>query len=255
MPDDPYAADAAFYDAIHGDYRDDTGLWFSFAGRTDRPVLEVGTGTGRIALELARAGHAVTGIDASVSMLARARAKAEADALDVTLIEGRVADLALERDHYGLVLLPLDVFLYCEDGEEQVELLRQLGEAMVFNGLLAIDLPGPAASLDPDSNGQQVLVFSGETEDGQSFDCFHLHEDDLAMQTRHLRVTYETVDDSGIVRRKISEHLLRYVYRFELEYMLERAGLVLGDVYGDYELGPLTNESERMVVMARRRDG
>ena len=255
MPDDPYAADAAFYDAIHGDYRDDTGLWLSFAGRTDRPVLEVGTGTGRIALELARAGHDVTGVDPSTAMLALARAKAEADALDVTFVEGRAQDLALERDHYGLVLLPLDVFLYCEDGEEQLELLRRLGESMVFNGLLAIDLPGPAASLDPDSNGQQQLVFSGETEDGQPFDCFHLHEDDLAMQTRHLRVTYETVDDSGIVRRKVGEHLLRYVYRFELEYLLERAGLVLGDVYGDYELGPLTNESERMVVMARRSDG
>ncbi|MGE0599452.1 MAG: class I SAM-dependent methyltransferase [Dehalococcoidia bacterium] len=255
MPDDPYAADAAFYDAIHGDYRDDTGLWLSFAGRTDRPVLEVGTGTGRIALELARAGHEVTGIDPSPAMLARARAKAEADALDVSFIEGRATELALERDHYGLVLVPLDVLLYCEDGEEQVELLRCLGEALVFNGLLAIDVPGPAASLDPETNGQLLLVFSGETEDGQEFDCFHLHEDDLAMQTRHLRVTYETVDELGQVRRRTSEHLLRYVYRFELEYLLDRAGLVLGDVYGDYELGPLTNESERMVVMARRRDG
>lgn len=255
MPDDPYAADAAFYDAIHGDYRDDTGLWLSFAGRTDRPVLEVGTGTGRIALELVRAGHEVTGIDPSPAMLARARAKAEADALDVTFIEGRAEELVLERDHYGLVLLALDVFLYCEHGEAQVELLRALGGAMVFNGLLAIDVPGPAASLDPDSNGQQLLMFSGETDDGVQFDCFHMHEDDLAMQTRYLRVTYETVDDDGVVRRRIGEHLLRYVYRFELEYVLDRAGLVLADVYGDYELGPLTNESERMIVMARRRDG
>ncbi|MGE3073330.1 MAG: class I SAM-dependent methyltransferase [Dehalococcoidia bacterium] len=255
MPEDPYAADAAFYDAIHGGYRDDTGLWLSFAGRTDRPVLEVGTGTGRIALELARAGHEVTGIDPSPSMLARARARAEADALDVTFIEGRTSELALEKDHYGLILLPLDVFLYCEDGEEQVELLSCLGQSLVFNGLLAIDVPGPAASLDPDSNGHQILVFSGETEDGAQFDCFHLHADDLATQTRHLRVTYESVDESGLVRRRTSEHLLRYVYRFELEYLLDRAGLVLGDVYGDYELGPLTNESERMVVMARRRDG
>ncbi len=255
MPNDPYASDAAFYDAIHGEYRDDTGLWLSFAGRTDRPVLEIGCGTGRIALELARAGYEVTGIDPSSAMLERARGKAEADALDITFIEGRVADLALERDHYGLVLLPLDVFLYCEHGEEQFELLQQLGESLVFNGRLAIDLPGPAAGLDPDSNGQQVLVFSGETDDGRSFDCYHLHEDDLADQTRHLRVTYETVDEEGLVRRSVSEHVLRYVYRFELEYLLDRAGLALVDVYGDYELGPLTNESERMVVLARRRDG
>ena len=252
---DPYAADARFYDAIHGGFRDDTGLWLSFAGRTDRPVLEVGCGTGRIALELARAGHQVTGIDPSPSMLEIARRKADDDALDVEFIEGRVLELALEAEHYGLVLLPLDVFLYCADGEEQVETLRALGRSLVFNGLLAIDLPGPALGLDAGSNGQQVLVFSGETADGESFDCWHLHEDDLATQTRYLRVTYETTGEDGLVRRRTGTHELRYVYRYELEYLLEAAGLELADVYGDYDLGPLTSESERMVAIARRRDG
>ena len=74
-------------------------------------------------------------------------------------------------------------------------------------------------------------------------------------KTRHLRVTYETVAEDGLVRRKVSDHLLRYVYRFELEYLVNAAGLELADVYGDYELGPLTNDSERMVAIVRRRDG
>jgi len=255
MSSDPYAVDAAFYDAIHGDFRDDTGLWASFAGRTDRPVLEVGCGTGRIALELARQGYAVTGIDPSDAMLSVARQKAEDDALDVTFIEGSTLDLALERERYGLILLPLDVFLYCEHGEEQRATLSRLAESLVFNGLLAIDLPGPAAFLDPDSNGQQRMVFSGETADGERFECYHLHEDDLASQTRYLRVSYETLDEGGLVRRRVSEHELRYVYRFELEYLLDDSGLVLSDVYGDYDLGPLTNDSERMIAIARRRDG
>ena len=181
MSDDPYAADAAFYDAIHGDFREDTGLWLSFAGRTDQPVLEVGCGTGRIALELARNGHEVTGIDPSAAMLAIARAKAEADALEVSFIEGRATELALQREGYGLVLIPLDVFLYCQDGEEQSSLLRTLGETLVFNGALAIDLPGPASGLDPDTNGQQMLVFSGETEDGRVFDAIVFGERQLGV--------------------------------------------------------------------------
>jgi SAM-dependent methyltransferase len=255
VSDDPYGPDAAYYDAIHGSFADDTGLWLSFAGRTDRPVLEVGCGSGRIALELARAGHSVTAVDPSISMLTLAREKAEADALDITFIEGRVQDLALEPEHYGLVLLPLDVFLYCTDGEDQVALLDQLGRSLVFNGLLAIDLPGPAAALDPGTNGQQVLAFSGHTADGRPFDCYHLHEDDLALQQRYLRVTYETATADGLVRREVSEHILRYVFRFELEYLLDRAGLALVDIYGDYDLGPLSNDSERMVAIARRRQG
>jgi hypothetical protein len=188
-------------------------------------------------------------------MLAVAREKAEADAIDATFVEGRALDLALEREHYGLVLLPLDVFLYCADGEEQVATLQALRDSLTFNGLLALDLPGPALGLDPASNGQPVLVFSGETAGGEQFDCYHLHEDDLATQERHLRITYESLVSDGTVRRRVSHHLLRYVYRFELEYLLDKAGLALVDIYGDYDLGPLTNESERMIATARRKDG
>ena len=252
---DSYATDAAFYDAIHAGFGEDIGLWLSFAGRTDRPVLEVGCGTGRIAIELAKAGYAVVGIDPSAAMLKVARQKADDDAIDVVLVEGGLADLALEPEKYGLVLVPQDVFLYCEHGEEQLAWLRAIAGALHFNGTLAIDLPGPALALDPSTNGQPLLVFSGETDEGLAFDAWHVHEDDLAQQTRWLRVTYEQVDDEGLVRRRQSEHLLRYVHRFEIEYLLAMAGLALLDIYGDYDLGSLTNESERMIVIARRVQG
>lgn len=53
----------------------------------------------------------------------------------------------------------------------------------------------------------------------------------------------------------MSQHRLRYVYRFELEYLLGMAGLALAGMYGDYDLGPLTNDSERMIAIARRDNG
>lgn len=252
---DPYAVDADFHDAIHSSFADDIGLWLSFAGRTDRPVLEIGCGTGRISLELALHGHVVTGIDPSPAMLQLARARAEEEAIDVTLLEGEFADLILEPDHYGFVLLPLDVFLYCQDGEAQLAMLRKIARLLTFNGLLAIDVPGPALWLDPSTSGQPMLTFTGETASGVRFDCWHMHEDDLASQTRDLRITYETLGEDGSVRRRVSQHRLRYVYRFELECLLDIAGLALVDLYGDYDLGPLTNDSERMIAIARRKNG
>jgi SAM-dependent methyltransferase len=255
VQDDPYEADAAFYDAIHDGFRDDIGLWLAFAGRTDRPVLEVGCGTGRIAVELAAHGHAVTGVDPSRAMLARARARAEGRGLDVRFIEGRVLELTLEAGHYGLIVVPLDVFLSCADGEEQRGTLAALADALTFDGTLALDLPGPGQWLDPATNGQPVLAFTGETEDGTGFECWHVHEDDLAEQTRTLRVAYERVDDDGLVRRRVSVHRLRYVGRWEMEYLLAESGLDLVDLYGDYDLAPLDGGSERMIVIARREPG
>lgn len=252
---DGYGEDAAFYDAMHDGLRDDIGLWLAFAGRTVHPVLEVGCGTGRIAVELAAAGHDVTGIDPSPAMLARARRRAEERGVAVRFIEGRVLDLQLEPERYGLVLLPLDVFLYCRDGVEQRGMLAALAGSLAFDGVLALDLPGPAQWLDPGSNGEPLLAFSGVTDDGVRFECWHVHEDDLAEQTRRLRVSYETIGDDGLVRRRVSEHLLRYVGRWELEYLLEAAGLELLDLYGDYDAGPLTGSSERMIAIARRLTG
>lgn len=255
MVDDPYATDADWYDRIHAGHREDIGLWLAFAGRTERPVLEVGVGTGRIAVELAIAGSVVTGLDPSPAMLARARAHADEAGVDLTLLQGRVDGLELAPGEFGFALLPADVFLYCEDGHEQVATLTALARCLHFNGTLAIDVPGPALGLDPASNGQALLVHTGEDGDGAVLDTWHIHEDDLAAQTRLLRVVYETTSRDGAVRRRLSEHRLRYVGRFELEYLLRLAGLAVLDTYGDYDLGPLTNDSERMIVTARRIEG
>jgi hypothetical protein len=73
----------------------------------------------------------------------------------------------------------------------------------------------------------------------------------MSVQARTLRITYDLLGRDGILRRQQSEHFLRYLFRFEMEYLLRFAGLALTDVYGDYDLGPLTNESERMIFIAR----
>jgi SAM-dependent methyltransferase len=254
--DDPYAVDAEYYDLVHaGAPDDDLGLWLSFAGRTSRPTLEVGTGTGRIALALAAAGHRVTAIDPSPAMLQRAAAKAGSLGLAIDLRAGALPALALPEEDFGFVVVPADVFLYCRDSGEQLATLAGMRAAMHFNATLAIDLPGPAAWLDPALNGQPILAFAGPGADGEPFEVWHVRDDDLALQQRRLHVRYESVLADGTVRRRTSLHALRYVARYEMEHLLTLAGLPLADVYGDYDLGPLTTESERMIVVARRAGG
>ncbi|MCC7363623.1 MAG: class I SAM-dependent methyltransferase [Dehalococcoidia bacterium] len=252
---DPYRIDAEYYDLLHDGFDEDIGLWQAFAGRTDRPVLEVGCGSGRIAVPLAAAGATVTGIDPSPAMLARAREAASAPGVRVDLREGTLGDAELEAGAYGLVLLANDVFLFAEDGDEQVAWLQAAARALHFSGTLVIDVPGPALGLDAAANGQPLLVYAGEMEDGSWLDAWHVHEDDLAAQTRRLLVTYEVTSPDGVVTRQRSEHLLRYVHRFELEYLLRMSGLALLDAYGDYDLGPYTNDSSRLIVTARRTEG
>ncbi len=96
---DPYAALARFYDLDHAGFDADLDFWRNLAKIVDGPVLEIGSGTGRVLFPLARSGVEVVGVDSSPAMLARARAHLAADpALRewVTLCEADVRTLRLD---------------------------------------------------------------------------------------------------------------------------------------------------------------
>jgi len=254
MAADPYAIDAAFYDAIHGDGGDDLDFWLPFVAEHGGPVLEVGAGTGRIALPLARAGHAVTALDPSPAMLAIARGRAAAEGLAVTFVDGRLPGAELVPAAFASVIFPNDVFLACASADEQARALQAAATTLAPGGRLALDVAGPGHWLDPEDNGEPIPAWSGPL-GGQRLDVWHLRHDDLETQTRRLRIRYEVTGAGGQVRRTESDHVLRYVTFPELASMLDSAGLRVLDTWGDYMLGALTNASERLIVTAERVEG
>ena len=254
MAADPYAIDAAFYDAIHGDGGDDLDFWLPFLAEHGGPVLEVGAGTGRIALPLARAGHAVTALDPSPAMLAIARQRAADEGLAVTFVEGRLPGAELPRAASATSIFPNDVILACACEDEQVRALRAAATALAPGGRLALDVAGPGHWLDPDGNGEPILAWSGDV-GGERLDVWHVRHDDLATQTRRLRIRYQVTGAGGQMSRAESKHVLRYVTFPEITSMLEAAGLRVLDTWGDYLLGALTNASERLIVTAELVEG
>ena len=254
MAADPYAIDAAFYDAIHGDGGDDLDFWLPFVAEHGGPVLEVGAGTGRIALPLARAGHAVTALDPSPAMLAIARQRAADEGLAVTFVDGRLPGAELPPAAFATVILPNDVFLACASGDEQAAALRAAASALAPRGRLALDVAGPGHWLDPDGNGEPIPAWSGDV-GGERLEVWHVRQDDLEAQTRRLRIRYQVTGAGGQMNRVESEHVLRYVTFPEITSMLEAAGLRVLDTWGDYLLGALTNASERLIVTAELVEG
>ncbi len=249
MAADPYAIDAAYYDAIHGEGGDDLDFWLPFVAEHGGPVLEVGAGTGRIALPLARAGHAVTALDPSPAMLAIARERASMEGLALTFLEGRLPGAGLPPAAFASIILPNDVLLACPTPDQQAAVLRAAATALAPHGRLALDVAGPGHWLDPEGNGEPILAFSGDLE-GESLAVWHTRQDDLATQARLLRIRYELTGAEGALRTTASEHVLRYVTRTEIASMLDSAGLRVLDVWGDYSLGALTKDSERLIVTA-----
>lgn len=250
---EPYDTIAPFYDRAIGGYVDDLPLYEALARRYGSPVLEVGAGAGRVALHLAAAGIEVTALDPSTAMLAIGRDAAAARRLTIDWRQGRIEELTTEL-RYGLVICALDSFLHLTDADAQRAALAAMAAALRPDGCLALDLPTLAAWAEWEPGARPLeLLWSDESHDtGVTTSHLSTFHAEPARQVRHITHIFEEIANDGAVRRRMAAYDLRFVGRFEVELLLERAGLRVAGVHGDYELGPLTDASERMIVLATR---
>lgn len=253
MTPDPYDQLAPFYDLGMQDFDEDVDLYAELARRADGPVLELGCGSGRVALALAQMGRRVIGIDRSAAMLDLARVKAASGPdLPLSLLRADMRDFALDL-HFGLIAIPLDSFLHLRGRASQLACLRRVREHLAPGGLLVLDLAGPASAGWEDwSPGVRplVLAWSLPRPDGVRINKYSSFSADASDQTHQVTEIYERLDAHGGVRRWLVEYALRYVFPAELELLLDAAGLNPEARYGDYGLSPFLADSPRQIVVA-----
>lgn len=246
---------ARFYDLDHGTLTEDLPFYLGFAQRTGAPVLDAGCGTGRVLLPLARAGYAVTGLDVSPAMLARARERLAAEpelAARVTLVQADVRSFALDA-RFALAFMALNTFLHLVTLADQRAALQRLYEHLQPGGLLLLDLFNPLVSQLAVSEGQLLHEWTRtDPATGRTVLKFVTHHSDFATHVVHVTFLYDEVDDVGLVRRTVAPFRMRFISRTEAELLLGEAGFALEATYGDYDLGPYVHDSPKLLIVARR---
>ncbi|HYH57588.1 MAG TPA: class I SAM-dependent methyltransferase [Thermoleophilaceae bacterium] len=99
---------AVWHDVECSGYTADLDLWRELAQDAGGPVLDLGCGTGRVALHLARAGVEVTGIDSDPALVAALRTRAREEALRIEAVAGDVRSFELDR-RFALAISPMQV--------------------------------------------------------------------------------------------------------------------------------------------------
>lgn len=243
---------ARFYDEDYRNYDEDIDAIRHLAAEMDGPVLELGCGTGRVLLPLARAKQEVTGVDISPALLDVARAKLAAVAKRVTLLEADLRTLDLPRKDFAFAYCVSNTLMHLADPADQLAALTRAAAHLRPGGLLLIDLFHPDVARLVEVHGVNELADRWTRPDGVEVLKWSVRTLDLAEQLQDTLFLYEEIQPDGAVRRTPCAFTLRYLWRNEAELMLAAAGLTVEAVWGDFEGSPYGDHSEHLILLATK---
>ena len=211
------------------------------AGLVEPParVLELGVGTGRLALPLAARGFEVHGIDSSPAMLARLRGKPGGETVGV--VEGDFADVGtLVEGEYDLVLLAFNSLFELLDQDAQCRCVAGAGARLAAGGVFVVEALAPEL-----------------TRLEQSLTVTSLAADEVVLQaTSHDPLTQVVRGHDVVLTEVDGVRLLPWAIRYasvpEVDLMARLAGLELRERWGGWEREPFTAASSRHVSVYSR---
>jgi SAM-dependent methyltransferase len=197
------------------------------------PALELGVGTGRIAIPLAERGVAVTGVDASEAMVARLRARPGGATIPVVM--GDFGELAVEGQ-FALIYVVFNTFFALLTQQLQVQCFRRVAERLTPGGAFVTE------AFVPDLTRYQR---------GQSISTEHIDQSWVMLNAAQHDPTNQRISSRHVVIEEQGVRLypveLRYAWPSELDLMAELAGLRLKERFGGWAREPFTASSSRHI--------
>jgi SAM-dependent methyltransferase len=220
-------------------------------------VLELGCGTGRVAIRLAHDGVEVVGLDLSTAMLAVAREKSAGIGI-LRWVEGDMRAFEL-GETFHLTIVPGHGFQNLLTPEDQRACLESARRHLAPGGLLVVHLDHQSV----DWLGDLMRDAGGAFEAGEQFlypgterriRALRTWSYERTTQTAVVETVWEEVGPDGRVvdRWETGPVRLHCVFRFEMEHLLGRTGFAVEAVYGDFFRGELDEESSEMIWVARK---
>ena len=256
---DDYASIAELYDYVTI-YREraDVDFFVGAAREAGSPVLEVGCGTGRVLIPTARAGIEIVGLDASPSMLSICRRRLEQEPAPVRaraeLVAGDMRSFDLGRQ-FALVTIPFRPFQHLVTVADQLACLGSIRRHLRPKGRLILDAFNPSLeALVAPADVESAPESEFSMPDGRRvIRRFRIVSKDRANQVNHIELLYDITHPDGRSERLVHAVAMRYLFRFELEHLLARAGFAVAQLYSGYDKSPYGSTYPGELLMVARR--
>jgi SAM-dependent methyltransferase len=216
-----YDAIATLYDPWSRSVTEDVDFYVAEARKAGGPVVELGVGTGRIAVPTAQAGVAVIGVDSSERMIAVCRARAEESGVS-DLLDLRLGDLRRPpvTEQVPLVTSPFRALLHLESDDDRLRTLRAVRGMLVSGGRFVFDVFAPSRDDVEETQGRWL-----EREPG----IWERADWDLRRRVLTLSVRGDAGETQMALAWRSPE---------EWRHLLERAGFEVLACYGWFDLRP-----------------
>lgn len=244
-------ADPTHYDRISSPFDPDGSMLLSLASEAEGPVLELGCGTGRVTIPLARRGIEMTGLDVLPAMIERAKGNAQDLSVRWVCADVRSFDLGTR---YALIFTRGLLFQHLLTRADQEAMLSCARQHLAPGGRLLLDVSfkRPDTMTDmvqekvwysyTDKAGRKVPVTGTDVYD---------HIEQVWTQTM-----YHRWHEGGELRSAPPVKLtLRYLMPREMETLLFYNGFSVQARYGDWDGSPLTEDSDVQIYLCTRRQG
>jgi SAM-dependent methyltransferase len=237
------------YHAHHAHETEDLPFWLELAARQGNPLLELGCGTGRVLLPLAKAGYQVYGLDRDPAMLAFLRLSAPTELRsELLLLQSDMTAFHLAK-RFALILLPCNTFSTLAQ-PARLAVLERVAAHLRPGGLFAASLPNPAMlkrlPAASDAELEDILAHPLDGEPVQVSSAW-MRQGDLFTLTWH----YDHLLPDGRVERLSAriQHHLAPVEAYLAD--LRAAGLEIKGVYGNFDWSPYdTGSSPYLILVA-----
>jgi ubiquinone/menaquinone biosynthesis C-methylase UbiE len=231
--------------------RRDIEFWRRMAEQADGPVLELGCGTGRVGLRVAKTGATVVGIDRSEPMLDRARRRVRRERLGsrVKLVRGDIRHLPFPDRAFPLVMAPYGILQSLLAARDLTQTLGAVARVLTRKGVFGLELVADLPAWD-----EYTKRVSMRGKKGPSGKPISLIESVTQDRARHItRFEQEFVEGRG---RTAIRHKFSLAFRTltvpQMVRQLEKAGLEVAALLGDYQGGPWDLRAEVWIILARR---
>jgi SAM-dependent methyltransferase len=226
--------------------RRDVPFWRRVARQASGRVLELGCGTGRVTLPLAKAGVSIVGVDRSSQMLDRLRRRTRRTPVDIVRADIRALPFASRT--FSMAIAPYGILQSLLDDADLRATLDSVACVLPAGATFGIDLVPDVPNWREYSNKVQL---KGRAAGGAQLTLI----ESVRQDPRRRRTTFEQryVERKG---RRVQEHRFELTFRTlsvkQMTSRLERAGFRVDAVLGDYRGRPWDARADVWIMMARR---